>query len=51
MYIEDIIDLEEKYGWDAEVIACCVVIKDKDGKVHSYALNEYGGFNEVTKKD
>lgn len=43
--------LTEKYGWNAEVIACCVVIKDKDGKPRSYALNEYSDFREVNKSD
>lgn len=51
MYIEDVMELTEKYGWDAEVIAWYAIIKDIYGKPHSYALNEYGGFREVNKED
>jgi hypothetical protein len=33
MYIEDVMELTEKYGWDAEIIAWCALIKDIYGNL------------------
>jgi len=47
MCIEDVMDIQEKYGWDVKVIACCVVFKDKEGKTHTYSIDGYNDFAEV----
>lgn len=49
MRVEDLSDVQYKFNenYDAEIIACSVVVKTESGEIHSYSLNEYGGFNQV----
>jgi hypothetical protein len=49
MRVEDLSDVQYKFNedYDAEIISCSVVVKTKSGDIHSYSIDQYGGFNQV----
>ena len=49
MTVEDLSDVQYRFNedYDAEIISCSVVVKTKSGEIHSYSLDEYGGFSQV----